>query len=336
MRRTAVVVVLGLVVVAALVVPVPYVVLGPGSAIPVEERVQLGGRRYPVSGDLLLTTVSLSRPSAVATLVGWVDDDRDVLPRHQLVPEGVSYDDYIESQRRVFKESEEVAAAAGLRAAGLDVAVKGNGALVVDVVRNGPSAGKLRPGDLITAVDDRPVELATELVSALAGSRPGRQVTLGVRRNGEDREMRVELARLQEIDGAALGVVVRTADLEINLPVHVDVSEGQIGGPSAGLMIALAVYDLADPRDLTGGRTVAGTGTIALDGEVGPVGGVRQKVEAARRADASIFIVPAAEEEQARDAAGSTLDVIGVRTLDEAIGRLGEPSGGHPVLEQPR
>lgn len=310
--------------VGALVVPLPWFELSPGDALPAEDRVRVErpGGADVVFGDLLLLTVSLSRPTAVEALRAWVDDTRDLLPRSDVVPKGVDVAEYLSAQRRVFREAGTVAAAVGLRAAGVEVPATGTGAGIVRVQSGGPAAGRLLVGDVIVAVDDRPVAVASDLGPALAGHALGDVVVLAVRRAGRERRVRVALGRVPGRDTPGLGVAVETAGLDITLPFEVRVEQGNIGGPSAGLMIALAVYDEADPGDLAAGRTIAGTGTIDLDGRVGPVGGVHQKVEAAVSAGATLLLAPVEEVADARRAARGRLKVVGVGTMTEALEAL--------------
>ncbi len=145
---------------------------------------------------------------------------------------------------------------------------------------------------------------------------------------GSERRLGTGLGRSEQQPGPVLGVAISTVGFDIDLPFPVQVDAGRIGGPSAGLLMALTVYDLADVGDLTRGRIIAGTGTIDAQGNVGPVGGVEQKIEAAVDARAQIFLAPVGEAEQARAAAGDRLQVIGVTTLDDAIGALKAPSPG--------
>jgi PDZ domain-containing protein len=142
------------------------------------------------------------------------------------------------------------------------------------------------------------------------------------------RNVEVTLGGSEQQPGPALGIAVSTVDFDIELPFPVNVDAGDIGGPSAGLLIALTVYDLADEGDLTDGRVIAGTGTIDAQGNVGPVDGVEQKIETALDAGAQIFLVPAQEVEQARAAAEGRLRVIEVATLQGAIAALGGRSPG--------
>lgn len=306
----------------AALVRLPLFVIAPGSAISVGERVELGRAPDPLSGELLLTTVRVFQPTSLGVVEAWIADAQDIFRREEIVPEGVNEADFEAAQRELFRESAEVAAAVGLRAAGEDVEISGEGALVAGLLPGSPAAGVLREGDVITAVDGAPVELASDLVTALASRSAGDEVLLTVSRDGTDHEFRVRLDTVEGVTQPAIGVAVTTVGLEVSLPFPVEVDQGRIGGPSAGLLIALTVYDLADPGDLAAGRSIAGTGTIDLDGDVGPVGGVDAKVVAAKEAGASVFLVPENELDLAREVAGDDIEVIPVATLEEAIAAL--------------
>ncbi|MGI8758419.1 MAG: YlbL family protein [Acidimicrobiales bacterium] len=313
-----------LLVVAGLAVPLPLVVIAPGSAIAVGERVELGREPDPLSGELLLTTVSISQPTAFGVVQAWLAERTEVLSQGEVFPAGVDREEFGEAQRELFRESSEVAAAVGLRAAGEEVEISGEGALVAQVLEGSPADELLLPGDVVIGADDRTIELASDLVVALSSRSAGDEVVLTVLRDGTEQEVRVELRQVEDLGRPALGVAVTTVALDVALPFPVEVDQGRIGGPSAGLMIALTVYDLADAGDLVEGRTVAGTGTIDLDGNVGPVGGVDAKVVAARQAGASIFLVPEGEAALAEEAAGDDIEVIPVATIDDAIAALAE------------
>ncbi|HUR22878.1 MAG TPA: PDZ domain-containing protein [Acidimicrobiales bacterium] len=305
---------------AGVLVPLPLVVISPGSAEPVPARVTFEGEKKDrVTGQLYFMTVAVSQPTPVEALGAWLDEDEDVLPRQRVIPKGVDQDQYVKAQRRVFSESARVAAAVGLRAAGRDVRFSGKGARVGSVVPGSPAEGNLRAGDIVVAVDGRPVALASDLIAVTARADDEDVVRLSVQRGGAIREVEVTLRRVGELDRPALGVSVTTEGFDITLPFQVKVDQGQIGGPSAGFMIALTVYELADDGDLARGRRIAGTGTIDAGGAVGPVGGVPQKVRAAEAAGATLFLVPPDELQQARKAAGRKLKVVAVSTLDEAI-----------------
>lgn len=304
-------------------VRLPLLVVSPGAALPVGDQVEFPTQpEDELSGRLLLTTVRISTPNSLEALGAWLDRDKDVIRRTLVIPEGVDAQEYFQGQREVFEQSGQLAAAAGLRAAGEEVSVSGAGARVLAVSPDAPAAGVLRPGDVITAADGRPVGVAPELVAAVARRNIGDELALTVRRDATIRNVEVTLGRFGQLAGPALGVAVGTVNFDIKLPFPVVVDAGEIGGPSAGLLIALTVYDLADEGDLTDGRVIAGTGTIDGQGNVGPVGGVEQKIEAALDAGAGIFLAPIEEVDQARAAAGDRLRIVEVATLQEAIEAL--------------
>lgn len=301
--------------------PLPLIVVGPGGALPVADRVRFPTvEQDPVSGQLLLTTISLDEATPAEVLVAWVDPQSSVLPREQFIADDTPGEQYFAAQRELFRQTGQIAAAAGLRAAGLPVQVSGGGgAQIVEVLPGAPAGDRLQVGDVVVEAAGAPVATVADLV-ALVGARPaGEPVELTVTRFGRAVEVLVVPAPYPGADRPGLGVRAQARDLQIALPYPVQVDAGQIGGPSAGMMIALAVYDLADPQDLTRGRVVAGTGTIDPDGTVGPVGGVPLKVQAAIDAGAELFLAPPAEVAVARAAAEDRIAVAQVSTLQEAI-----------------
>lgn len=323
MRRALIALAVLVFVLAGFAVPLPLIAVRPGAALPVPDYVGFESRpEDELSGRLLMTTVQIEQVAPVGAVEAWLDPDDAVVAQRQVIPEGVDIERYVEAQRQVFIETARLAAALGLRAAGFDAGISGAGARVVAVVPNSPAAGTLRVGDVIVAVDGRGVGLAADLVSALANREVGDRVVLTVKRDGQTVQERVRLGRIPGREGAALGVAVETVDRQITLPFPVEVDAERVGGPSAGMMIALTVYDLADPGDLTRGRTIAGTGTIDVTGDVGPVGGVPQKIAAAVSSGATLFLAPPEEADTARAAARGRLDVIEVGTLQDAIRAL--------------
>jgi PDZ domain-containing protein len=314
---------------AAAIVPMPLVAIEPGGAEPVAPRVRLGVPAHPVNGQYLLTTVRLAEPPAAGVLAAWIDPKIDLEPRPAVIPPGVPDEQYVQAQLQLFRESSEVAAAVALRAAGFPVKVSGSGARVVGVIAGSPADGVLREGDIIIAVDGRPVRSASDVAEATARAGDGGgAVAVTFRRGDETRTATIRPGRVSQVGRPALGVALESTALRIELPFPVEVDQSGIGGPSAGLMMALTIYDLVEPGDLAKGRTIAGTGTIDLAGKVGPVGGVRQKIEAAKAARAKVFIVPEVEADEAREAAGDRLAVKPVSTFSQALEALGIPPEG--------
>lgn len=307
---------------AAVWVPLPLLALTPGPARAVDQGIELSGPTDDLQGAFLLTAVQLENPTTLEAAGMLVDEERELVSRRRVVPPGVDVDEFARRQERVFQESMRVAAAVGQRAAGRDVTVEGDGATVVTVLPGAPAEGHLENGDVITAVDGQEVQLASQLPVLLATRRAGDAVTLTVERDDQEQQVDIELGRVEQIERPGLGIAAQTRNRSIELAVDIEVDVDRLGGPSAGLMAALAVYDLLDDGDVLAGRTIAGTGTIDPSGNVGPVGGVTQKVAAAVDEGATLFLVPSSLVDEAREAAGGAIDVLGVETFDDALEQL--------------
>ena len=316
-----VVVALILLVAASLLYHPPYVVITPGDALDVVDDVRITGVPVDeVNGRYLALTVRLHQPTAFGAAVAALRTDRDVVALSAVLPPDVSAREYSRMEQAVFRESRQVAAAAAARAVGLPVEVSGSGVRVTDVVRGAPAAGVLRAGDVIVAVDARPVTEASDLQEVLRARPAGTEFVMTVERGGGRRDVRVTSSRLPSLTGGVgVGILVETRDLEVELPFEVRFQDRDVGGPSAGLAYALAMADLLDPADRAGGRTIAATGTIELDGDVGPVGGIPEKTVVAEEADADVLLVPAAELDAARE---GDVPVRAVQGLEEALRSL--------------
>lgn len=316
--------------------PACELALTPG---PIEDTFGLvsvdGATTYPSAGRFLLTTVAVREDLDLAS---WWQARRaahiDTVPREELYPSGSDRDDVNEQNVQLMVDSQLAAARAGLAALGYDV--RGQGAEVLSV-EEGAVTEELVVGDVVVAIDGERVEEAQDAVALVRDRGPGDELTLAVRRDDEEHEVRLTLgANPHDPDAGYIGVLLTTA---VELPVEVSFDAGIIGGPSAGLMFALTLVDLLGPEDLTGGTVVAGTGTITTDGVVGPVGGIRQKVVGATTAHgteepASAFLVPRGNLEEARRApVANDVLLVPVGTLDdallalEAIARGQDPAG---------
>lgn len=317
---------------AAVRVPLPFFVERPGSVLSLADSVTVadGGA---LDGDFLLTTVNYRRGTVFEGAASVFDAASDVVPAAAFIPEGQSSDEYFAGQRSLFEVTADVAAAVALSEAGYDVDpadLSGDGARVVAVLDGSAAEGVLQAGDVVVAVDGEPIATSEALQEAVL-ARGREPLDVAYLRDGERR--RAELVPgLDPTSGSpVLGVQIETVAPRIELPVEVQVDSGRIGGPSAGLLIALTVYDkVRGDVDLTGGQRVAGTGTLDGDGRVGPIGSVEQKVVTAARAGAEVFLVPAVQHEAAAGAvpAGSDLEVVAAGTFGEAVAALQGRSDG--------
>lgn len=321
-----------------------YVTLMPG---PVEDATTLveidGEPAYAPTGELLLTTVAVDEELGLSDWLAAVFHDvREAVPRSTVFPAGSDREEVTRQNAALMAESQRAATVAALRAHGVEVEESVTGARVEERLTDAARRA-LDPGDVIEAVDGEATPGSAAVAEAVAARTPGETVTLTVRRDDERRRVEVELASTRDAAREPL-LGVRLSDHR-DLPVDVTIDAGVIGGPSAGLMFALSILELLGPEELTGGAVVAGTGTLAADGTVGVVGGVRQKVAAVAepregRRPASVFLVP---EGNLAQVAGLSVPrellLVPVATLDDALEavsavRAGRRPAGALALER--
>lgn len=318
---------------AGTLVSTPYATLAPGSARSTGPLVTVDGApTFAPAGDLLFLTVGVDGDvSLLEAAAGWVDPDVDVLPREAVFGRGISAEQNRELNAIAMVGSKETAVVVALTRLGIPLNPTGTGAVVLSVQPGTPAAESLAVGDTIVAVDGSAVQLYGDLAPTVSARRPGDEVTLTVESDaGETRDVTLTLAaRPDDPNAGFLGVTGDTRDFDPGLPFTVDIDSGRVGGPSAGLAFTLAVIDVLTEGDLTGGASVAVTGTINEDGTVGEVGGVVQKAAAAADAGADIMLVPPGELADA-EAHDHGMEIVGVATLDDALAALAA-LGGDPL-----
>lgn len=317
----------------------PYVVFVPGSATPVEPLIGIeavDGADMPeldeVGENILFTTVSIEYPTGALVLRRTVDDSADIAPASdyfgtQTQEENRRYNEAL------MTDSKDKATKVALETVGYEVETREVGAVLLDVDPDYPASEVLRPGDTIIAADGEPVRRSDDLVDVIAEHEPGDTIELTLTRMAADGdEVTVAAVLAPHSDDPTrpqLGVTLTTRPA-FDFPLRVTIDSGEVGGPSAGLAFTLALIDLLTPGDLTGGEPVAVTGTIELDGTVGPVGGVRQKLEAAVDRGAVLFLVPPHELDEATAASRGRIEVRAVGSIDDALDAL-RSIGGDPV-----
>ena len=317
-------------------VRVPYFVFRPGSVQPLSTKVSVtAGQRFNAVGEIYFTTVRQD-----ATVNGWEWLEARMRPSLALIEEdqilgGRSVDENRAFNIQLMRVSKSTAVAVALRYLGIDP-FRSTGVGLAEVV--GPSDGVLTTDDVILSVDGDPVFEAMDLVEAIRGRGPGEIVGLEVEpvRGGTSRMVSVVLGEREDDPKVGfLGVVPQTRweDVE-DLPVDILVNTGQVGGNSAGLALTLSILDLVTPGELTGGLQVATTGTINPAGVVGPIGGIIQKVVAARDGGMDLMLVPAGEVDEARKHANS-MAVEGVVDLEDALAVLARYGGQTLELRLP-
>jgi Lon-like protease len=324
-------------VVGAATVELPYYAYRPGSVRDTEPLITIADEEtFPSSGTISYTTVSLRQATLLGMLMGWLDDDVDVLPREKVLGDR-NADENRTLNLQMMDTSKQVATQVALERLGHPVDVSITGETVVNVLPDLPADGVLEPGDTITAVNGERLDEPDDLTRLLARDSPGEEVTITVEPPSGSQPRDVELALgadPDDPDRAIIGIEVTGRGINFDFPVDVTIDTGDVGGPSAGLAFTLAIIDDLTPGDLTGGADVAVTGTISSDGTVGPVGGTGQKAATVRAQDYDVFLVPTADYKAAREHAGD-VEVIAVDTLDEALAALGDLGGNVDELPQP-
>ncbi|MCB2223988.1 MAG: PDZ domain-containing protein [Actinobacteria bacterium] len=322
----AFVVVVGIAVLLLWPVKVPYYAMSPGPVEEVSGLVSIPGETtYPSEGDMYLLTVGLREVNVFEWVEAHFSDETDLIARETIRPSGTTQEEITRRNLESMNESIDTAVYVALQRLGYEVGFSGSGALVLQVVEESNSFGVLEVGDVITSVDGITVQTADEAAAVIRERAIGDVITIdGTDPDGEAFSHDIELGPHPDLEGTPmLGVALDTADLELVLPLDVRIDSRNIGGPSAGMMYTLTVIDLLTPGDLTGGHRIAGTGTIRFDQSVGPIGGVRQKVYAARGIGAEYVLVPADNYEDALTASGDEIEVVSVSTLQDALDFLG-------------
>ncbi|NNH69599.1 PDZ domain-containing protein [Nocardia uniformis] len=311
------------------VVTVPFVALGPGPTF--NTLGEVGGKPVvdvqgaevdPTTGNLNMTTVSVRDGLNIFEAVGlWLSGEHGLVPRAEVYPPGVSRDEVDKSNKQDFKDSEDNAELAALRYLKMPTVVT-----LRSVSDDGPAKDALRKGDELVSVDGKPIGTVQDLLTAASETTPGTTIAVVIRRDGVEQTVEVTVgARPDDAEKGYLGITPTEAPAGT---LEVDFNLSEVGGPSAGLMFTLALIDKLTPGELSGGKFVAGTGTIDPEGKVGPIGGIQYKMIAARDAGAETFLVPAANCNEARQRTPDGLRLVRVETLTSAVDSLDSIKAG--------
>jgi PDZ domain-containing protein len=314
-----------------------YYAIQPGTAQSVQQFITVpADKRHPVRHPVLLTDVEEGRVTALSYLFFKLQSDTALYPL-DAVTGGTSPSELGAQGALEMSQAEADAKTAALRHLGYKVTATPSGAVVSGTYPGTPAYPVLNVGDVITAVDGVATPDADDLTTVLSHHHPGQTVTLTVRRGGTARPAPVPVTLKRTVVDVGGGHMV-TLDLGIDTedqvdftyPFPVSINVTNIGGPSAGLAMTLGVIDTLDKGSLTGGRTVAATGTIDSHGNVGAVGGVPQKTVAVENAGASIFFVPVPQYNAAKSKDRPGLKIYPVSTLDQVLAILAAHGGSVP------
>jgi len=306
--------------------PADEFILTPDRAKPLAERVEVEGARPAGEGDVYYVDVYVRRTSILESLLPFTrPDGSTVLPERALLPPGTSQAERDRQNAAEMERSERIASVVALRALGYEVDAIPRGALVIGVAFDAPAAMKIELGDVVVAVDGKPVRTPDELRREIGRRQPGRDVRLTVQRERKTLVLTVgTIPNPAEPSRPIVGIQV-DQEADIDLPFKVDIDLGGVGGPSAGLPFALEIARLLG-RNVTHGCKVAATGELALDGTVLSVGGIEQKAVGARRTDVDLFLVPAGPNAVEAQRHADEVRVVPVESFQQAL-RLLTTSG---------
>lgn len=291
---------------------------------------------YPPDGALDLLTVQVvgnpeRRPSWFELAQAWFDPTRAVLPLERVFPPGQTTEQRNDENAQLMVDSQQEAKAAALTELGYDVTSR---IRIHGLTDESAAAGLLEEDDIIDAVDGAPVRSADDVRDAVAASE-GKPVDFTIERDGRTQDVSVTPREATDAQGAQQWLVGVYLMADYDFPVDVTIQLDNVGGPSAGMMFALGIIDVLTPGELTGDHTIAGTGTIDAAGDVGPIGGIRQKLYGAKDAGAEYFLAPASNCDEVVGHIPDGLQVFSVATLQDSLTALEEIRDGGDLAALP-
>lgn len=324
---------LGLIGVAALW-PSPYVLERPGPVVNALGEISTEEGNIPVvsiseietysaTGAVQVLSVNLKGSpehplSWLEALPGLIDPTQILVPVREVFPNDSNAEDRDATNAALMQSSQVQATAAALQLLGEPATTQ---VVVASVSESGAAAGLLREGDVILSAGGSAITSVTELRSRVAEYTDDAGVPLEIVRDGVPQEVRVTPQRESDTDPPILGIAVSSV---VEFPFDVDIEMDRIGGPSAGLTFAIAVYELLSEDDLLGGMTVSATGTVDVDGSVGPIGGLPQKMWGASRAGSELMLFPVANCQDVPNSVPKGLQLVPVASLAEAVDAITE------------
>lgn len=308
--------VMGALILGAWNVELPYLAFSSGPVSDAADSIVVSEvEMFPPQGELLMLTVVSQDVNIFEAVIAGIDPTIDLVRREAYRQPDESDEDYRKRVLQQMDDSQIRAITVALNYLGYEMVPVD--VLITDLVPDKPAAEILEIGDSVNSFNGSEITRSTDLTDALADFEPGDVVDVGITREGTTQLLKVELAaRDDDSGGAMIGIVVGELT---EPPFPVSIRAGNVGGPSAGMMHALAIIDTLTPGDMTKGHIVAGTGTIQYDASVGSIGGIRQKVVGAEAAGAEYMLVPESNYEAALTAERESIEIVSVATLQEAI-----------------
>ncbi len=310
----------------------PFYIQKPGGADALNPIVQVD-HGDKGEGDFHLVTVRGGQATPIQYVLAKILPHHDIVPISQVFPEGISDDEYFQAQLQMMETSQEASTVVAYTAADKDITIDYNGVYVVSVVEGMPAEGILAMGDRIIGIDSTEIHESDDLITYINSKKAGDTVNLTIVRDDEELEKSITLETFAEAENnIGIGIQLVT-DREVEVSPEITFTSGSIGGPSAGLMFSLEIYDQLTDGDLTKGHQIAGTGEIDYDGKVHRIGGIDKKIVAADREGIEVFFAPNEDgrknsnyQEAMKKAKeiGTEMVIVPVDTFDDALRYLEE------------
>ncbi|MWV43603.1 PDZ domain-containing protein [Paenibacillus sp. HJL G12] len=307
--------------------PTPYIIYQPGSADEVKPMLSVKHGDHDEKGAFMMTTVSASYANLVMLVVSAFNPNAEIDQKQSRLGDK-SEDEYAAEQVYLMSDSQSSAMEAAYHEANVPYSIVPQYLFIFSTPEGDEARKNFKPGDRLSEVDGKKITNNESLSQFLKSKKVGDQVTVKLIRGGKTLEEKVNLIALKDKDTnqtrPGLGVTIATMQkVESKDPgLQVDFANTRVGGPSAGLMFTMEIFNQLTEGDLTKGYQVAGTGTIDKEGKVGPIGGVQHKIVAADRKHAEIFFVPKdnyAEAKAKADKIKTGMKLVPVDTLEDAI-----------------
>ncbi|WP_350344906.1 S16 family serine protease [Proteinivorax tanatarense] len=300
-----------------------YLLMRPGEAVLIGELVEVEDS-YNHESEIYLLTVSQMAASPFTYMFGALSPRVDIVHQSNVIPPDMDLDEYYKLNRERMQESQDNAKVVAMEMAGYEVPMKSDGVEVIEIIPTSSVKGVLQPGDVFIEVDGNEVMLSDQLISVVQSNDVGDKIPITILREEVEKKFEVELGSSEaDPEVPALGVFIRTLNWQPEYPLDIEFDTGQIGGPSAGMMFVLEIYNQLTEEDIIGDRVVAGTGTISFDGTIGTIGGMKQKVYAAEEKQADVLFCPVDNYEEAI-AHATEVKVVQVEHFDDVVNYLTE------------
>ncbi|MRH42149.1 PDZ domain-containing protein [Aquibacillus halophilus] len=330
-RRSFILSIIVIIVMAFLVgYRLPYYIYKPGGADALNPIVEVS-EGFTSEGDMHLVTVRGGIATPIQYLLASIRPYQDIQPISEVFPEGISQDDYFQVQLQMMESSQEASTVVAYQAAEKQIEIEYEGVYVVAVIQDMPADGILQSGDKILGVDELLIEQTDELIDYVSAKEVDTVITVTIERDGEELTEEIKLESFPGMDDkVGIGIQLVT-NRNVKVDPELTFASGNIGGPSAGLMFSLEIYDQLTEEDITKGYQIAGTGEISYEGEVGSIGGIDKKVIAADKEGCDVFFAPnegGLENSnyqlalQTAEDIGTDMKVVPVDTFQDALSYL--------------